>query len=48
MTPEVASLAHETYAHDIVSFGYGWLDLSSYQPSALELEPPYKEEEEEE
>ena len=26
---QVISLAHETYAQDLVSLGYGWLDASS-------------------
>ena len=30
MTPAVVSLAHETYAQDIVSFGYGWLNATHY------------------
>ena len=44
MTPQVISLAHETYAQDIVSLGYGWLDGSSYLANERELEPPFQRE----
>ena len=40
MTPEVISLAHETYAQDVVSLGYGWLDGSSYCPIEAEILAP--------
>ena len=41
MTAEVVSLAHETYAQDIVIVGYGWVSGSSNFPVEDErLAPP--------
>jgi len=39
MTPRVISRAHDAYAHDIVSLGYGWLN-GSYRPVDAERLAP--------
>ena len=39
MTKKVISLAHETYAQDIVSLGYGWLNGSCMPSDSERLAP---------
>ena len=40
MSPQLISLAHETYAQDIVALGYGWLSGVTYAANESERRPP--------
>ena len=40
MSPQIISLAHETYAQDIVALGYGWLSGATYAATESERRPP--------